>query len=99
MKEDKLRKRVYIDRKLNEVLTEMAKEKGMNSNEFIEQAIEFFIEYENGNIENDNIFTNRINELTQQVSLLRHESSAYNQSLLNKMEIIADLQNPTDYLN
>lgn len=97
--QDKMRKRLWIDRDLNERLKRKAKQKGMNSDEYIETAIEFFIEYEEGYISTDNIYTQRINELTQQIDLLRHEFAGWNQSMHSRLDTILEYQGPTNYLN
>ena len=93
-----MRKRLTIDRQLNDKVKQLAKERKMSSDEFIEEAIQFFIEYEQDHTKHDNIYTKRMNELTKQVELIRHESASWNQALLNRMDTILEYQNPTNYL-
>ncbi|MDQ7134575.1 hypothetical protein [Staphylococcus aureus] len=96
--ENKLRKRLTIDRDLNEVVKQMAKDRKISSDILIENAIRFFITYEQKEIKNDNIYTQRINQLTQEIELMRHENAALTQAILNRLDTIVEFQNPTDYL-
>ena len=43
------------------------------------------------------MYTKRINELTKQVELMRHEN-ALNQALLSRLDTILEYQSPTNYL-
>ncbi|PTJ36454.1 hypothetical protein [Staphylococcus simulans] len=96
--ENKLRKRLTIDRDLNEVVKQMAKDRKISSDILIENAIRFFITYEQKEIKNDNIYTQRINQLTQEIELMRHENAALTQAILNRLDTIVEFQNTTDYL-
>ncbi|MDU4493602.1 MAG: hypothetical protein E7I84_12630, partial [Staphylococcus warneri] len=81
MSEDKMRKRLTIDRSLNEQVKQLAKERNISSDLFIEEAITFFIEAEQNYTLNDNMYTKRINELTKQIEMMRNESASLNQAL------------------
>ncbi|MDE9937880.1 hypothetical protein O0H38_07400 [Staphylococcus pseudintermedius] len=96
--EKKMRKRLTIDRDLNEAVKQMAKDRKTTSDILIEDAIRFFITYEQKEIENDNIYTQRINQLTQEIELMRHENAALTQAILSRLDTIVEFQNPTDYL-
>jgi hypothetical protein len=98
MADNKMRKRVTIDRTLNEKVKAMAKDRNISSNLLIEEAITFFIEAEQNHTLNDNMYTKRINELTKQVELMRHENASLNQALLSRLDTILEYQNPTNYL-
>ena len=98
MAEDKMRKRLTIDRSLNEQVKQLAKERNISSDLFIEEAITFFIEAEQNYTLNDNMYTKRINELTKQIEMMRNESASLNQALLSRLDTILEYQNPTNYL-
>ncbi len=98
MAEDKIRKRLTIDRELNEQVKSMAKKRSVSSDIFIEEAIKFYITYEQDHTNHDNIYTNRINELTLQLELIRNESASMNRAILNRLDTILEYQNPTTYL-
>ncbi|EEE48249.1 hypothetical protein STACA0001_2418 [Staphylococcus capitis SK14] len=44
------------------------------------------------------MYTKRINELTKQVELMRHENASLNQALLSRLDTILEYQSPTNYL-
>lgn len=102
MNEDKVLKRVYVDMDKNEELSKMATERGMNHTEFINLAIDHFIEYENNNQNKmeDDIYTNRINELTQALQGFKLEfvqtMQAHDQQVSSLMQ---HLESPTYLLN
>jgi hypothetical protein len=98
MADNKMQKRVTIDRTLNEKVKAMAKDRNISSNLLIEEAITFFIEAEQNHTLNDNMYTKRINELTKQVELMRHENAFLNQALLSRLDTILEYQSPTNYL-
>ncbi|MDU4503100.1 MAG: hypothetical protein E7J02_08855 [Staphylococcus warneri] len=98
MSEDKMRKRLTIDRSLNEQVKQLAKERNISSDLFIEEAITFFIEAEQNYTLNDNMYTKRINELTKQIEMMRNESASLNQALLSRLDTILEYQGPTNYL-
>lgn len=93
-----MRKRLTIDRSLNEQVKQLAKERNISSDLFIEEAITFFIEAEQNYTLNDNMYTKRINELTKQIEMMRNESASLNQALLSRLDTILEYQGPTNYL-
>lgn len=92
-------KRVNLEQKLNKKLATMAKEKGMNHDEFINAAIEHFINYEEGNVQEENFYTLRLNEIIQTMNLLRSENSSNNQSIKNRLDTIFEMYDAPNYLN
>ncbi|AKL93519.1 hypothetical protein AYP1020_p64 (plasmid) [Staphylococcus capitis subsp. capitis] len=97
MADNKMRKRLTIDRTLNEKVKAMAKDRNISSDLLIEEAIIFFIEAEQNHTLNDNMYTKRINELTKQVELMRHENASLNQAWLSRLDTILEYQSPTNY--
>ena len=87
-----MRKRLTIDRSLNEQVKQLAKERNISSDLFIEEAITFFIEAEQNYTLNDNMYTKRINELTKQIEMMRNESASLNQALLSRLDTILEYQ-------
>lgn len=92
-------KRVNIEQKLNKKLTSMAKNKSMNHDEFINAAIEHYINYEEGNVQEENIYTLRLNEIIQTLNLLRSENSSNNQSIKHRLDTIFEIYDTSNYLN
>jgi hypothetical protein len=99
MQEDKMRKRLMIDRSLNERVKSLAKERNISSDLVIEEAIEFYMDFEENFTSNDNMYmTKRMNEMTREFELLRNENASFNQALLNRLDMILEYQGPTNYL-
>ncbi|HDG8789435.1 hypothetical protein [Staphylococcus capitis] len=98
MQEDKMRKRLMIDRSLNERVKALAKERNISSDVLIEEAIEFYMDFEQNFTSDDNMYTKRINEMTREFELLRNENASFNQALLNRLDTILEYQGPTNYL-
>lgn len=98
MQEDKMRKRLMIDRSLNERVKSLAKERNISSDLLIEEAIEFYMNFEENFTSNDNMYTKRMNEMTREFELLRNENASFNQALLNRLDMILEYQGPTNYL-
>lgn len=98
MDDNLARPRVKLDAKLYDKVKNHAKAKQMNKDEYIATALEHFIEYENNNIQEDDIYTQRINELTQAVDALRHETASNHQGLNSRMDILIEYQSPPNYL-
>lgn len=98
MSDEKMRKRLTIDRELNEKVKSKAKQRNISSDLFIEEAISFYIEYEQNHTHDDNMYTKRINELTKEIELMRHEYASLNQALLSRLDTILEYQGPINYL-
>lgn len=98
MQENKMRKRLMIDRSLNERVKSLAKERNISSDLVIEEAIEFYMDFEENFTSNDNMYTKRMNEMTREFELLRNENASFNQALLNRLDMILEYQGPTNYL-
>lgn len=96
---DTLLKRVEISTKLNEKLKKKSKEENMNNQDFIISAIEHYIAYLEGNVEEENIYTLRMNEIIQLLNLLRTENSMHNQSVKNRLDSIFEMYDSSSYLN
>jgi hypothetical protein len=98
MQEDKMRKRLMIDRSLNERVKSLVKKRNISSDLVIEEAIEFYMDFEENFTSNDNMYTKRMNEMTREFELLRNENASFNQALLNRLDMILEYQGPTNYL-
>ncbi|MFW2451813.1 hypothetical protein ACN0TX_12250 [Staphylococcus cohnii] len=96
---DTLLKRVEISTILNEKLKKKAKEENMNNQDFITSAIEHYIDYLDGNVKEENIYTLRMNEIIQLLNLLRTENSMHNQSVKNRLDSIFEMYDASSYLN
>jgi metal-responsive CopG/Arc/MetJ family transcriptional regulator len=98
MDENIARPRVKLDYNLYEKVKSCAKAKHMNKDEYIATALEHFIEYENNNIQEDDIYTQRINELTQALDAMRHEVASNHQGFNNRLDVLIEYQAPPNYL-
>lgn len=99
MEDNVARPRVRLDYDLYENVKKCAKEKRMNKDEYIATALEHFIDFEKNNILEDDIYTQRINELTQAIYALQHELASNNEGLNNRLNLLLDYQSPPKYLS
>lgn len=96
---DTLLKRLEISKSLNEKLKEKAKKENMNNQDFISTAIEYYIDYLDGKVKEENIYTMRMNEIIQLLNLLRAENNTHNASVKNRLDSIFEMYDAPSYLN
>ncbi|MCD8845184.1 hypothetical protein [Staphylococcus gallinarum] len=99
MEDNISRPRIRLDYDLYEKVKESAKKKKMNKDEYIATALEHFIEFEKNNFKEEDIYTQRLNELTQAIYALQHELASNHEGLNNRLNILLDYQSPPSYLN
>ncbi|WP_305752643.1 BfmA/BtgA family mobilization protein [Mammaliicoccus sciuri] len=100
MSEDTILKRVHIKHEVNEKIKKLADERKLNHSEFINLALDYFIEYEENGQKHkeDDIYTLRISELTQAVNRMRYEFQNGMESNAHIMEQVVETFNSPSYL-
>lgn len=91
-------KRVHLDHDLNYRLKEKAAEFGQNHHEFINDAVEHYLDFLAGDIKKEDFTTRRMSELTESVESLKVEVSTMNQSMNNRFDTIALFDSDNNYL-
>ncbi|MCG3400728.1 hypothetical protein [Staphylococcus massiliensis] len=99
MSNEETRIRLRLNSKLYDLIKEKAREKGINKDLYIEEALEHYLNYEKNQELEDDIYTNRLNELTQSIQQLIHQNSINTENMKNRLDLILQIEESTDYLH
>lgn len=91
-------KRVNINEDLNYKIDHISRELHMSHNELIQEAVLQYVENYGKPKQEDDVYTLRINQLTEEVSKLSHEVAGGYQSIKNKLDTISVFGADTNYL-
>lgn len=93
-------KRVNVDRKMNQKISDIAKSRRLTHDDIINEALDhYFSDTEiNSELNKEDIYTQRINQLTKAVEGLSFDVGSMNEDIRNRLNILLEYNDSPYYL-
>ncbi|WP_281512545.1 hypothetical protein [Mammaliicoccus vitulinus] len=93
-------KRLHVDKKMNQKIKDVSKSKKLTNDDVIYQALEFYFSDTSNNdkLHEEDIYTQRINQLTKAVESLSQNVGSMDENISNRLDVLVEYNESPDYL-
>lgn len=93
-------KRTHVDKKMNQKIKDESKSKKLTNDDVIYQALEFYFSDPsiNDKLHEEDIYTQRINQLTKAVESLSQNVGSMDENISNRLDVLVEYNESPDYL-
>lgn len=93
-------KRLHVDKKMNQKIKDVSKSKKLTNDDVIYQALEFYFSdtSTNDKLHEEDIYTQRINQLTKALESLIQNVGSMDENISNRLDVLVEYNESPDYL-
>lgn len=96
----KVLKRVNVDSEMNNKISDVAKKRRLTHDEIINEALDFYFSdaSQNNELQKEDIYTQRMNEMTQAIENLNFNVGNMKEDIRNRLNVLVEYNESPNYL-
>ncbi|PTI79913.1 hypothetical protein BU064_03495 [Staphylococcus succinus] len=96
----KVLKRVNVDSEMNNKISDVAKKRRLTHDEIINEALDYYFSdaSQNNELQKEDIYTQRMNEMTQAIENLNFNVGNMKEDIRNRLNVLVEYNESPNYL-
>lgn len=96
----KVLKRVNVDSEMNKKISDVAKKRRLTHDEIINEALDYYFSdaSQNNELQKEDIYTQRMNEMTQAIENLNFNVGNMKEDIRNRLNVLVEYNESPNYL-
>lgn len=96
----KVLKRVNVDSEMNNKISDVAKKRRLTHDEIINEALDYYFSdaTQNNELQKEDIYTQRMNEMTQAIENLNFNVGNMKEDISNRLNVLVEYNESPNYL-
>lgn len=96
----KVLKRVNVDSEMNNKISDVAKKRRLTHDEIINEALDYYFSdaSQNNELQKEDIYTQRMNEMTQAIENLNFNVGNMKEDISNRLNVLVEYNESPNYL-